>query len=473
MNDASHPLALAFYGDDFTGSTDALEWLARAGVRSVLFLDPPAPEMMARFPGLGAAGVAGLTRSLPPEAMRATLEPAFRALRALNPRHVHYKVCSTFDSSPAIGSIGCALETGAEVFGTPLVPILVGAPALGRHCVFGNLFAIMGIGSAGMIHRLDRHPAMSRHPVTPADESDLRLHLARQTDWRCDLIDIIQLQRPTAEVVTQLQESATHGARAALIDTLHEDDLRSAGAILEALAGRQSPQFIIGSSGVEMALATQWRQEEATGPLPAKETSPADGPVVVLSGSCSPVTAGQIAHALASGFGEVALDPVSLLDPNVADRAVEIAVATARTMLESGQSVVLHTSRGPDDPRQPEVLAHLAGKDLTGAAASAHTGEMLGRALGEIAGRLFATTPLRRLMLAGGDSSSHAARAMGIEAIEMAAVFTAGAPLCRIHAPGHAADGREIVFKGGQVGAADLFSRLESGTFPSNPIKTS
>ncbi len=452
-----NPLALAFYGDDFTGSTDALEWLARAGVRTVLFLDPPAPEMLARFPGLGAIGVAGLTRSLPPEAMRAVLETAFTALRALNPRHVHYKVCSTFDSSPAIGSIGCALETGAKVFGTPMVPILVAAPSLGRHCVFGNLFARMGIGSAGAIHRLDRHPAMSRHPVTPADESDLRLHLARQTDWRCDLIDILQLQRPTRE---PLEKAAADGARAILIDALHDDDLRSAGAILEALADGRSPQFIIGSSGVEMALATQWRKETAASPLPAQETPPANGPVIVISGSCSPVTGGQIGHALANGFGEVALDPVSLLE----SISVENAVTAARSMLENGRSVVLHTSRGPDDPRHPELLAHLAAKGVTGAAASAHTGEMLGRALGEIAGQLFASTPLRRLMLAGGDSSSHAARAMGIEAIEMDAVFTAGAPLCKVHASGHPADGREIVFKGGQVGAADLFSRLETGT---------
>lgn len=459
MND-THPLALAFYGDDFTGSTDALEWLARAGVSTLLFLDPPAPEMLVRFPGLEAIGVAGLTRSLPPNAMRATLEPAFNALRALNPRHVHYKVCSTFDSSPAIGSIGCALETGAQIFATPLVPILVAAPALGRHCVFGNLFARMGIGSAGAIHRLDRHPAMSRHPVTPADESDLRLHLARQTDWRCDLIDILQLQRPTADVIAQLQESAASAVRAALIDALHEDDLHAAGALLEALADSHSPQFIIGSSGVEMALATQWRHEKAAGPLPAQETPPADGPVVVLSGSCSPVTAGQIAHAIAHGFGEIALDPVSLLNSTGAEKAVD----AARTMLEDGQSAVLHTSRGPDDPRQPKLLAHLAGKGLTGASAFAHTGEMLGRALGQIAGQLFATTPLRRLMLAGGDSSSHAARAMGIEAIEMAAVFTAGAPLCRIHAPGHPADGREVVFKGGQVGAPDLFSHLLHGS---------
>ncbi|HYH56179.1 MAG TPA: four-carbon acid sugar kinase family protein, partial [Anseongella sp.] len=34
-------LMLAFYGDDFTGSTDALEFLNRAGARSVLFIEPP------------------------------------------------------------------------------------------------------------------------------------------------------------------------------------------------------------------------------------------------------------------------------------------------------------------------------------------------------------------------------------------------------------------------------------------------
>jgi uncharacterized protein YgbK (DUF1537 family) len=34
----SQPLRLAFYGDDFTGSTDALEVLAFAGYRAALFL---------------------------------------------------------------------------------------------------------------------------------------------------------------------------------------------------------------------------------------------------------------------------------------------------------------------------------------------------------------------------------------------------------------------------------------------------
>jgi uncharacterized protein YgbK (DUF1537 family) len=129
---ASIPLQLAYYGDDFTGSTDALEYLSRAGLRTALFIAPPDATQLAAMPGLQAVGVAGLTRALAPAAMKAVLRPTFEALRALGPRHVHYKVCSTFDSSPEIGSIGCAMAVGRDVFGGAFVPLLVGAPALGR-----------------------------------------------------------------------------------------------------------------------------------------------------------------------------------------------------------------------------------------------------------------------------------------------------------------------------------------------------
>jgi len=101
---------------------------------------------------------------MPPDAMAETLRPAFERLRALGTRHVHYKVCSTFDSSPTVGNIGRAIEVGQSVFEPELVPLLVAAPSLGRYCVFGNLYARMGIGSEGAIYRLDRHPSMSKHP---------------------------------------------------------------------------------------------------------------------------------------------------------------------------------------------------------------------------------------------------------------------------------------------------------------------
>src|SRR5918993_3636213 len=188
-------LLLSFYGDDFTGSTDAMESLARGGVRTVLFTQPPTPAQLARYDGLRAFGVAGMTRAMGPDEMERTLRPALAAMRECGASIVHYKVCSTFDSSPTVGSIGRAIDVGMEVLQSPVVPVVVGAPSLGRFCAFGHLFARCGDDATP--YRLDRHPSMSKHPVTPMDEADLRLHLRKQTRKSVGLIDFTQLRRGT------------------------------------------------------------------------------------------------------------------------------------------------------------------------------------------------------------------------------------------------------------------------------------
>jgi len=58
-------LLLTYYGDDFTGSTDALEFLTLAGVKTVLFLRKPEQKDLDRFPGIQAIGLAGKSRSVP------------------------------------------------------------------------------------------------------------------------------------------------------------------------------------------------------------------------------------------------------------------------------------------------------------------------------------------------------------------------------------------------------------------------
>lgn len=50
---------LAWYGDDFTGSTDVMEMLSLHGLPAVLFLERPDARLLARFcrvPGLWARG---------------------------------------------------------------------------------------------------------------------------------------------------------------------------------------------------------------------------------------------------------------------------------------------------------------------------------------------------------------------------------------------------------------------------------
>jgi uncharacterized protein YgbK (DUF1537 family) len=106
-------ILLSYFGDDFTGSTDVLEALTASGVETVLFTEPPSEEDLARFPRVRAFGVAGNSRTMSPEQMDAVLPGVFESLHARGPAIVHYKVCSTFDSSPAIGNIGRAIKTAS------------------------------------------------------------------------------------------------------------------------------------------------------------------------------------------------------------------------------------------------------------------------------------------------------------------------------------------------------------------------
>lgn len=411
-------LRLAYYADDFTGATDALESLALAGLRTRLFLNPPSAAQCA---GLDAIGVAGLTRSLAPDAMEAVLRPAFTALRALGPRHMHYKVCSTFDSSPAVGSIGRAIDVGATVFASRTVPLLVAAPALGRYCVFGQLYARYGIGSAGAIHRLDRHPAVSRHPVTPMTEADLRLHLAAQTKKQSGLLSVLDLDRPPVETAAAWAGLVAAGHEVVLIDGLNAAHLLRAGALIDGLADG-GPLFSVGSSGIESALTAHWGAAGPGAGRPGAGLSPTS-PALVISGSCSPVTAGQIDRALANGFTGIEFSPAAL--------------AAAVAALKAGRPTVVYTSRG-------EAAAPLPASEL-------------GTQLGRLAREAVAQAGVKRLVVAGGDTSSYAARALGIESLEMLAPLVPGAPLCRAHAPGSSVDGLEVNFKGGQVGAPGYF----------------
>ncbi|HBY63427.1 MAG TPA: hypothetical protein DEH78_26685 [Solibacterales bacterium] len=414
-------MRLAFYGDDFTGSTDAMESLSLAGLRTRLFLAPPEPGGLE---GIDAVGVAGGSRAMTPEQMEACLTPALESLRALSPGIVHYKICSTFDSSPTRGSIGRAIEIGRAVFGDHPVPVLAGAPGLGRYCAFGNLFARSGLDSP--IYRLDRHPTMSRHPVTPMHEADLRVHLAAQTKLSAALVDVLDLE--SADVESRYDaKSAGHGI--VLLDVLGGAHLPILGRLLD----RGAP-FVVGSSCVGYALTSHWGAVPRAYPLPEPAAQ-----VLVVSGSCSPVSNRQTEYALQAGFDEVPLAP--------GRRDFEAALTDTVRLLRAGRSVIANTCRGPEDPRLDPSL----------------DGHEIGNTLAAFLNAVLAAQPVKRAVVVGGDTSAFVGSRMGIESLEMIARIEPGGPLCLAHGSGPA-DGLEIVFKGGQVGSIDYLERVKGTT---------
>jgi uncharacterized protein YgbK (DUF1537 family) len=450
---AAAPLRLTFYGDDFTGSTDVLEALSLAGVRAVLFLAPPSVNDVARFPAAAAVGVAGIARALPTAAMASELRPAFAALAALPSQFFHYKLCSTFDSSPATGSIGRALELALEYWPAPWVPLIVGAPALRRYVVFGNLFAHF----EGATVRLDRHPTMSRHPVTPMAEADLRRHLAAQTSLPIAHLDWLALQQGTAALRVALASQLPAGSRPAAVvcDTLAPHDLSTLGALLGEEAGPAPARLVFGSSGVEHALVAHWRQSADLSEKPAVATAPTVDRLVVMSGSAAPQTAVQLADARARGWTFLRLDAPRLAAPDTTEREHARLLAAALDALRAGRSVVLFSAEGPEDP------ALAAGRGLDAP---------LGAAQGRLLRDLLLASGVRRACVTGGDTSGRVARALGIYALEFAAPLAPGGPLCLARAQDPAFDGLEIALKGGQVGRPDYLERVrQPSLLPSYP----
>ena len=463
---SSDRLLLTFYGDDFTGSTDAMESLARAGVRTVLFLKTPTPEILDNYTNLGAVGVAGNSRAMAPEDMEHTLPEIFSQLNALGAPLFHYKVCSTFDSSPEIGSIGCAIDLGQQIFASPFVPVLVGTPRLGRYTVFGNHYARSGLD--GEIYRLDQHGPMRNHPVTPMQESDLRTHLSQQTDKEIGLFDILQLDTRESDTEERFRTVLDSGGEIIFFDMLYEDQLSVAGRLMWNQASQEVPLFVVGASGVEYALTAHWR---ATGELAEPQEFESPGQVeqlLAVSGSCSPVTEQQIDRALEKGFSEIPLDPARLVDPENVDEESRAAIQKTLDQVSEGNSVIVHTCRGPQDPRIEATEKRLAALGYEGLDATLKGGRILGEAIGRILQSVLEQTNIRRTVVVGGDTSSYIADQLDIEAVEMIAPAAPGAPLCRVYSEEGTLDGLEIVFKGGQMGGQDFFVDVLLGVDPNS-----
>jgi uncharacterized protein YgbK (DUF1537 family) len=448
---------VAWYGDDFTGSAAVMEVLSFAGLPSVLFLDCPTPEMLARFPGRRGIGIAGTARARSPGWMREHLPPVFRSLAALGAPIAHYKMCSTLDSAPHIGSIGKAIDLAVPLLGGAWHPLLVAAPPIGRYQAFGNLFAVAN----GTVHRLDRHPTMARHPVTPMDEADVRRHLARQTTRRFGLIDLLALRQGRAN--TALAAERAGGAEIVALDVLDADDLAAAGELI--WENRGARLFAIGSQGIEYALVAHWRAAGLIDdPAPPEHAAPRER-IAVVSGSCSAQTAEQIAWAEAHGFAGLRADAARAADPDAWRGELDRLTDAALAAIGEGRSPLIYTARGPED----EAISALREAVTASGAAPELVNERIGAGLGEILARLVETAGLRRAAIAGGDTSGYATTALGVAALTVFAPTVPGAALFKAHG----ADGAtlELALKGGQMGTPDFFEWIKEGGAPSHNRK--
>lgn len=405
-------LRVGYYGDDFTGSVDVLLQFARHGWSGRLFVGlPDAGLLRDAASAHDVVGIAGIARSLPTAQIDAEVRPALEALLALSPQVVQYKACSTADSSPEIGSIGRVIEVGREVVSDAAVPMLFAQPDFGRFTVFGTHFAAEG----GTVHRLDRQPTMSTHPSTPMHEADLARHFSAQTSLPIGGITRVEYSELAARL-----ESSTDAA--VVLDAIDNADAETVG---RALLAQPTPAFAIGSGGLSWGIGAADPGDAVALP----QATGSRGPVLAVSGSRSAQTKRQILHASESGW---LVEPLSFTD-------AEAQVARVREALSAGRSVVLTSDEAPVGADTLERIADAAAEAI--------------RAVTDL---------VRRVIVAGGDTSGRVTRLLGVDSLEIAANPVANVVLLRASSALPGIDGLELLLKGGQVGADSLFVDIRS-----------
>ena len=445
-------IRLAFYGDDFTGASDNAAQYARHGLRTLLFFSNPTPEVLKKAAqSYDVIGIAGTARSLPPEQIADELLPVLDNFQQLGVNFIQYKCCSTFDSSPSIGSLGEAIQLMRRVWPQSFVPVFSATPEFGRYTLFGHHYARAGSD----VYRLDRHPVMSRHPVTPMHESDLAKILADQGFKSTRLIDLRLLdeheKNPNALSTLIANEDS------AVFDGYTQQQVVTGAASLWQLA-RSRTICALAAQGLAHALGTHLReQNQIAAPQPTHTLAPVDR-LLVLSGSCSALSAAQIDWAIAAGFQEIRITPEQLIGTDqLTLKSLEDQMLDA---LSAGKSMVIYTAKGPDDNHLAAALDKLPAN----VSAPAFIANRIGLLYSRLAHTALARAGLTRLVVAGGDSSSFTMRQLGALALEIkASHFKQNAHVCTLISDDPLINGKEVLLKGGQVGADDLYGCMLEG----------
>ena len=404
---------LGVIADDTTGATDVASMLVRAGMRTVQCLGVPKPDEPA--PPADALVVALKSRTAPVDEAVAQSLATLRWLQRAGARRFYFKVCSTFDSTPAgnIGPVADALLAALDARFTIVCPAF---PENGRSVYRGHLF----VGD-----QLLSDSGMRHHPLTPMTDSNLVRVLQAQTRQRVGLLAHDDVAAGAAAAQQRIAALQGEGVVMAIADAVSNAQLRTLAAATLDLP------LLVAGSGLALGLPDLYAEcgwvtlDRAAARLDAQT-----GAAAVLAGSCSQATQGQVAAWRDAGRPARAIDARAL----AAGRpVVDEALAWARAQLATGP-VLLHATVAPDELKA--VQAELG---------VAEAGALVEGALAAIAQGL-TTFGVQRLVVAGGETSGAVVQALGVRQLRI------GAPIC----PG---------VPWTQAGARPLWLALKSGNF--------
>ena len=409
-------LKIGVIADDFTGAGDAASFLANAGLRTVLFSGTPAHDDDAA--DCEAAVVALKTRTQETKSAVADTLAAAAWLKRQGAKQLYVKYCSTFDSKPS-GNIGPILDALLEEYDVPYTILCPSLPVNGRTVTNGCLY-VNGVPLA--------ESPMRDHPLTPMWASSIAELMRPQSQYPC-----LSVGRVDAGTTSRLVAFAKGKRHFYIIpDYDRDEDARSIVELFSSLP------VLSGGSGLMPELARFHGAKSDGGNAFASRTA---GPAVVLSGSCSRTTRGQIEQYLRSGAPALRMDPLELLG------GAQTEDELWRFIEEKGDGSLVYSSDTPEAVR----TAQTAGREKVA--------ETLERATANLAVKAV-QHGFTRIVVAGGETSGAVTKALGFDSFFIGESVAPGVP---VMIPRKQPELR-LVLKSGNFGQPDFFTRAQNMT---------
>jgi len=420
-------IVLGCIADDFTGATDLANTLVKNGMRTVQVNGVPSGASLKDLGDAEAVVVALKSRTCPVhEAVTESLA-ALAWLKGLGTKQVFFKYCSTFDSTD-MGNIGPVADALLDALDADFAIACPAFPTTGRTIYKGYLFVNDVLLSES---------SLKDHPLTPMRDANLVRVLSRQTDEMVGLVEHKTVRKGAAEVKAAFASLKKNGNRYAIVDALDDADL---GVIGQAVADHP---LITGGSGIALGLPENYRRQGLLGAAAKAQLPGVAGPAVIIAGSCSQATRGQVARAKK-------LWPTHQIDPLALGDVVDAARVLADKVLagiNAGPQLIYSTA-------DPDTVLKVQSEMGRGQA-----GDTVERFFGRLA-RNLRDGGMRRFVVAGGETSGAVVQALGVQAMRIGPEIDPGVPWTESLSLGAGAEAPlALTLKSGNFGAEDFFEK--------------
>ncbi|SHN71913.1 3-oxo-tetronate kinase [Desulfovibrio litoralis] len=430
------PAILGCIADDFTGGTDLANTLVRQGMRTVQTCDLPADDL--KIPDADAIIVSLKCRSIDPREAVKQCRSALAWLKKQGCQYFLWKYCSTFDSTPK-GNIGPVAEALLNDLGADYTIVCPAFPLNGRTIYKGQLF----VGDLPL-----SESSMRNHPVTPMRDSNLIRLLEPQVTEKVGLITWETIRQGADAINKALTQLSSNKVRYIVTDALEDKDLITLAEACSKLS------LITGGSGIALGLPEMYRKQGLLKTYNTPVSLPKiTGGTVILSGSCSEATRGQLARLAAkneenSDTSKAPAYPMFQLDPlkiSTNPNFIKQAAQWAKEQLLNNRIPVLYAS---DAPEAVAAVQKALGQEASGA--------LIENALGELATDLY-QAGATHFIVAGGESSGAVVKALKVPALQIGQQIAPGVPwTVSVDTAGKQI---AITLKSGNFGGIDFFEQ--------------